>query len=154
MADLTALHRALLRCAKCLPVLISDWLRKDLGSQKLALQLKNDDIPQTLSDSFLQTSLYADLKLDEFLSRLKALRDKAAKAKSISFMEFLLVKMHSLFLRLGIDHNEQPGFLHIAAELSADIKGLDGEERSREIERYMTDLRRKGQVQQLREKLN
>jgi hypothetical protein len=136
-----------------IPVMISDWVRKDLGSQKLALQLKNDDIPQSLSDSFLQTSLYADLKLDEFLGRLKALREKAAKAKSVTFLEFLLVKMHSLFLHLGIEHDEQAGFLHIAAELSADIKGLEGEERQREIEKYMTDLRRKGQVQQLRENL-
>jgi hypothetical protein len=137
-----------------IPVLISDWVRKDLGSQKLALQLKSDDIPNTLSDSFLQTSLYADLKLDGFLGRLKTLREKAAKAKSVSFMEFLLVKMHSMFLRLGIDHNEQSGFLHIAAELNADIKGLEGEERQREIEKYTTDLRRKGQVQQIRENVS
>jgi hypothetical protein len=61
--------------------------------------------------------------------------------------------MHSLFLRLGVDHNEQSGFLRIAAELSADIKGLDGEKRQREIEKYTTDLRRKSQVQQLRENL-
>jgi hypothetical protein len=137
-----------------IPVLISDWVRRDLGSQKLALQLKSDDIPQTLSDSFLQTCLYADLKLDEFLSRLKALREKAAKAESVSFLEFLLVKMHSLFLRLGVEHDERPGFLHIAAEVSADIKGLEGEERQREIEKYTTDLRRRGQVQQLRENVS
>ena len=136
-----------------IPVLVSDLLRRDLGSAKLAMQLKNDEIAQTLSDSFLQTSLYADLKLEGFLPRLKQLREKAAKAKSSSFLEFLLMKMHSLFLRLGVDHNEQPGFLHIAAELSADIKGLNGEERQREIEKYTTDLRRKSQVQQLRENL-
>jgi len=89
--------------------------------------------------------------LQGFLVRLKQFREKAAKAKSSSFLEFLLFKMHSLFLRMGIDHNEQSGFLHLAAELSADIKGLDGEERQREIEKYTTDLRRKGQVRQLRD---
>jgi hypothetical protein len=40
-----------------IPVLVSDLLRRDLGSAKLTLQLRNDEIPQTLSDSFLQTSL-------------------------------------------------------------------------------------------------
>ena len=62
--------------------------------------------------------------------------------------------MHSLFLRLGVEHDERPGFLHIAAEVSADIKGLEGEERQREIEKYTTDLRRRGQVQQLRENVS
>ena len=137
-----------------IPVLISDWVRRDLGSQKLALQLKNNDIPETLSDAFLQTCLCADLKLDEYLGRLRTLKDKASDARSASFKEFILVKMHSIFLRLGIDHTEQAGFLHIAAELSAEIKGLDGEERAREIDRYTTELRRRGQVQQLRENMS
>jgi hypothetical protein len=135
-----------------IPVAVTDWLRKDLGSAKLALQLKNDGIPQTLSDAYLQTSLYADLKLENFLGRLKAFREKADKAKSNSFLEFLLMKMHGLYLRLGVDQNEQSGFLHLAAELSADIKGLEGEERQREIDKYTTDLRRRRQVQQLRDK--
>jgi hypothetical protein len=107
--------------------------------------------PTTGVHQFGGGSLYADLKLEGFLVRLKQFREKAAKAKSSSFLEFLLFKMHSLFLRMGIDHNEQSGFLHLAAELSADIKGLDGEERQREIEKYTTDLRRKGQVRQLRD---
>jgi hypothetical protein len=137
-----------------IPVYISDWVRRDLGSQKLALQLRNDDIPQTLSDAFLQTALYADLKLDEYLNRLKVLKDKASDANSQSFLEFILIKMRTIFLRLGLQQHEQEGFLRIAAELSAEIKGLTGEERFREIERYTTDLRRRDQVNKLRENMS
>src|SRR5229473_1989984 len=58
-----------------IPVAISDLLRRDLGSQKLALQLRNDDIASTMSDSFLQIALYADLKLDEYVGRLKGFKN-------------------------------------------------------------------------------
>ena len=134
-----------------IPVIISDWVRRDLGSQKLALQLRNDELAQSLSDSFLQTALYADLKLNEYLGRLKAFKERAAESESRSFLEFILIKMRDIYLRLGLQQDEQDGFLRVAAELSAEIKGLRGDEKLREIERYTTELRRRDQVQRLRE---
>jgi hypothetical protein len=134
-----------------IPVFISDMLRRDLGSQKLALQLRNDKLARTLSDSFLQTSVYADLKLDEYLNRIKAMRDRATKSGSLVFLEFMLIKMRDIFLRLGLNRDEQDAFLRVAGELSAEIKGLAGEEKQREIGRYTTDLRRRDQVQKLRD---
>src|SRR3979411_1862566 len=77
------------------PGYISDIIRRDLGSQKLALQLRNEELARTLSDSFLQTSLYADLKLDEYLGRLKALKERAAESRI--FLEFMLIKMRDIF---------------------------------------------------------
>ena len=35
-----------------IPIIISDLVRRDLGSQKLALQLRNDDLAKTLSSRF------------------------------------------------------------------------------------------------------
>ena len=35
-----------------IPVFVSDWLRRDLGSQKLSLQLRNESLAQTLSKYF------------------------------------------------------------------------------------------------------
>jgi len=136
-----------------IPVLISEMLRRDLGSQKLALQLKNDSLAPTLSDSFLQTALYADLKLPEYNNRLKAFRAKADAHSSLIFQEILLIKMRTLFLRLGLQENEQYSFLSIAAEISADLKGLTGEEHQREIDRYTNDLRKRDQVNRLRDNM-
>jgi hypothetical protein len=134
-----------------IPVAISDALRQDLGSQKLALQLRNDGVGSSLSDSFLQTALYSDLKLSEYLGRLKSFKSKAVEASSMVFLEVLLLKMSTIFLRLGLQHDEQDGFLHLAGEISAEVKGLQGEERQREIDRYARDLRRKDQVNKLRD---
>ena len=89
--------------------------------------------------------------MPEYLNRLKALKSKASQIDSRMFLEFMLIKMRDIFLRLGLQHGEQDAFLSLAAELSADIKGLKGEERQREIERFTTDLRRKEQVHRLRE---
>lgn len=132
-----------------IPVYTSDVMRRDLGSQKLSLQLKNDSLATSLSDHFLQTSIYADLKLPEYINRLKAFRKKSAG--SHIFLEILLLKMRELFLRLGLQDNEQLPFLALAAEISADLKGLKGEERTEEIQRYTTELRRLGHVSKLRD---
>lgn len=134
-----------------IPVVISELLRRDLGSPKLALQLKNDDLATSLSDSFLQTGLFADLKLSEYLGRLKSFRARADKQNSMIFLEIMLEKMRLLFLRLGLDESEQPAFLAIAAEISAQLKGLDGEDRKREIVRYMAELKKTGRVSRLRD---
>ena len=134
-----------------IPVSITDLLRRDLGSQKLALQLRNSALPKTLSEHFLQTSVYADLKLDGYLKRLKAFKEMATDNGSIIFLEFMLVKLRDIFLRLGLQHHEQDPFLRVAAELSAEIKGLSGDEKQREIDRYTNDLRRRDQVQRLRD---
>jgi hypothetical protein len=115
--------------------------------------LKNDSLVATLSDHFLQTGLYADLKLPEYLGRSKAFRKRADKQASLIFQELLLLKMRMLFLRLGLEDDEQHGFLAIAAEISADLKGLSGEERQREIDRYTTELRKKDQVNRLRDSM-
>jgi hypothetical protein len=136
-----------------IPIAISELLRRDLGSQKLALQLRNDSLAATLSDHYLQTGLYADLKLPEYLGRLKAFRKRAEKQASLIFLELLLLKMRRLFLRLGLEDDEQHGFLAIAGEISADLKGLSGEERQREIDRYTTELQKKDQVNRLRDNM-
>src|SRR5262249_66612 len=104
-----------------IPVAVSDILRRDLGSQKLAMQLRADSVAGTLSDAFLQTSLYADLKLPEYINRLKAFKRKAGEVSSHIFLEALLMKMHAIFLRLGIAPDEQDSFLHLASEISADV---------------------------------
>lgn len=136
-----------------IPVVISEILRKDLGSPKLSMQLKNDSLADSLSDAFLQTGLYADLKLSEYIGRLKAFRARSEKQGSLIFQEILLEKMRLLFLRLGLEEEEQRAFLAIAAEISATLKGLSGDDRQREIVRYMDELKKKERVNRLRESM-
>lgn len=132
-----------------IPVVVSELVRRDLGSQKLALQLKNDALAPSLSADFLQTALYADLKLNEYLGRLKAFRKKTDQ--SMIFQEALLIKMRELFLRLGLSEEDHHSFVTIAAEISAEIKGLSGEDRQREVDRFTTELKKRDQVKRLRE---
>jgi hypothetical protein len=134
-----------------IPVYISEVMRRDLGSQKLSLQLKNDGLAKSLSDSFLQTATYADLKLPEYINRLKTFQKKSKD--SHIFLEILLLKMRSIFLRLGLQENEQLPFLAVAAEISADIKGLEGDDRTKEVDRYTNELRRLGRVNKLRDNM-
>jgi hypothetical protein len=136
-----------------IPVYITDVVRRDLGSQKLALQLRNNGIAKTLSESFLQTSLYADLKLDEYLGQLAKFRDRASENNSHIFLEFMLIKLRDIFLRLGLAFHEQEAFLRMAGQLSADIKGLTGDDHQREVDRYVVDLRKRDQVQRLKDNI-
>jgi hypothetical protein len=99
----------------------------------------------------LQSGLYADLKLPEYLGRLKSLRDKAFDAGSYLILEALLIKMRDIFFRLGLQESEQDGFVRMAAELSADINGFTGEERQREMDKFSGDLRKREQVNKLRD---
>jgi hypothetical protein len=132
-------------------VIVSELLRRDLGSQRLVLQLRNDSRAKSLSDAFLQASLYGDLKLPEYVGRLKSFKQKSQH--SHIFQEILLLKMRTIFLRLGLQDNEQLPFLALAAEISADIKGLEGEDRAKEIDRYTNDLRKAGRVNKLRKNM-
>jgi hypothetical protein len=134
-----------------IPVYVSEVMRRDLGSQKLSLQLKNDKLVKSLSDSFLQMSVYADLKLPEYINRLKAFQKKSED--SHLFLEILLLKMRNIFLRLGLQENEHLPFLAVAAEISADLKGFEGEERTKEIDRYTHELGRLGRVNKLRDNM-
>jgi len=93
------------------------------------------------------------LKLPDYNNRLKAFRANADAHSSLIFQEILLLKMRTLFLRLGLQENEQYSFLSIAAEISADLKGFTGEERQREIDRYTNDLRKRDQVNRLRDNM-
>lgn len=79
------------------------------------------------------------------------MKDRATNSGSLVFLEFMLIRMNDIFLRLGLQHGEQDGFLRLAAELSAEIKGLTGDERQKEIDRYSNELRKSDQVQKLRD---
>jgi hypothetical protein len=68
-------------------------------------------------------------------------------------LEALLIKMSDIFLRLGLTDAEQEAFVQIAAELSVEIKGLKGDDRQKEIDKYSHDLRRREQVKKIRDNL-
>jgi hypothetical protein len=77
-----------------IPLIISHLMRKDLGSPKLSVQLKKDEMADSMSVAFLQTGLYADLKLPEYLVQLERLRKRVEPSKL--FLELLLVKLRDI----------------------------------------------------------
>jgi hypothetical protein len=133
----------------CIPVIISNVLRNDLGSHKLSMQLRSDEIPLSLSARFLQVGLTADMKLNEYLGQIGKFKSKAAESQF--FQEALLLKMRDIYMRFGLKREEQKGFRKLAAELSADIKGLKGEERTNHLSSFAEDLDRNEQLTKLRE---
>jgi hypothetical protein len=133
----------------CIPVIVSSALRNDLGTQKLSLLLRDRKLQLTLGASFLQTSLYADMKLNEYVGELKAFMGAASNSQF--FLEAMLLKMRDIYVRFGLTGDEQKGFRRLAAELSADLKGLKGEERSQHLSTFANDLDKVEQVAKLRE---
>jgi 3',5'-cyclic AMP phosphodiesterase CpdA len=132
-----------------IPLVVSHWLRRDLGTQKLSLQLKNGGLAKSIPEAFLQTGLYADLKLPEYLMQLRKLFTKSKDSQL--FLEVLMVKLQDIYLRLGLDDTEQKAFLDLAADISADLKGLKGPARTAERSRYSESLKRREQVAKLRD---
>jgi hypothetical protein len=132
-----------------LPLLVSHILRQDLGSQKLAAQLKNDELAKTPTTAFLQTGLYADMKLNEYIGQLKRLHDKLRE--SPFFLEAMLVKLRDIYLRYDIGPLEQKGFRELVADLSADTNGLRGRQRTEHIRKYLKDLTRSEVVARFRD---
>jgi hypothetical protein len=132
-----------------LPTETSGLLRKHLGSQKLELQLRRDNPKHSLAVAFLQTGLYADLKLREYLNQLESLRRRVSE--SSFFLEALLVKLRDIYLRFDVAPNERLAFRRLVAEIAADIDGHKGRIRSAEISKSMQSLKRVEQVARLRD---
>jgi len=121
------------RLLVALPMLVSSFLRADLGTAKLTKQLREmDPSGRPVSDLF-RTGLLADLKVDAFL---KVVRSFIKDHKKSSFlMESLMVKMRDVFLRYGFTDSESNEFRRIIAELDADLRGVTGAQRERDIAR-------------------
>jgi hypothetical protein len=132
-----------------LPLLVSQILRQDLGSQKLAAQLKNEALANSPTTAFLQTGLYADMKLDHYIGQLKRLHDKLRD--SPFFLEAMLVKLRDIYLRYDIGRDEQKGFRALVADVSADAKGLRGRDRLEHIGKFLSDLSKSEVVAKLRD---
>lgn len=132
-----------------IPLIVSHFLRRDLGSQKLSMQLRNELNDASATVSFLRTGLYADMKLQEYLIQLDKLRKRL---EGLPFLqESLVVKLRDLYIRYGVGAHEEPGFRQLVGALSADLKGLKARERSEHIERFLADLRKDAVVAKLRD---
>ncbi|MCW2282753.1 putative MPP superfamily phosphohydrolase [Rhodoblastus acidophilus] len=140
-----------------IPLVVSNILRSDLGSQKLKTPLSktvlNDDKPpKKKTEEYLRVGLYADMKLSEYMLQLKALRKSLAEDPPSPFLlESLLFKLRDIYLRYGMSQIEQKPFREIVTELSADLRGLKGDARSKHITEYLNKLEKDELVTKLRE---
>ena len=104
-----------------IPLLVSLLLRKDLGSQKLAVQLKENERAASMTVEFLQTGLYADMKLPEYLGQLSKLHKRVQSSRF--FLEALLTKLRDIYLRFDVSPAEQERFRRLVLEIGADFQG-------------------------------
>lgn len=132
-----------------LPTLVSGLLRTHLGTQKLELQLRRDYPKRSLTVAFLQTGLYADLQLTEYLNQLKSLHKRVSE--SPFFLEALLVKLRDFYLRFGVARYERVAFRRLIAEIRADVEGRKGRDRTEKIAMWMASLGRDEQVEKFRD---
>jgi hypothetical protein len=121
-----------------IPLLISLLLRKDLGSQKLAVQLKKNELATSMTVEFLQTGLYADMKLPEYLSQLVKLHRRVQSSKFL--LEALLVKLQDIYIRFDVGPTEQERFRKLVLEIGADSKGLKGAARDKYLKTHAEQL--------------
>lgn len=108
-----------------IPQVVGDYIRRDLGTEKLEQELKNVPGDRHITPSFLPTTLCAELKLPEYISELEKLRKRIRG--SGFFSEALLLKLQEIYVRYGVDEKERPAFRKLAGEISADIQGLKRE---------------------------
>lgn len=132
-----------------IPLIVSYFLRRDLGSQKLEVQLRDIHASGSLTAAFLQTGLYADMKLDEYIGQLRKLQKRVTN--SPFFLEALLVKLRDIYIRYNIAPGEIKSFRSLVVEISADVKGLKGSERTEHTKKVIEDIERRELVARLRQ---
>ncbi len=132
-----------------IPLIMSHFVRRDLGSPKLELQLKDVGAAQSITAAFLQTGLYADMRLGEYLGQLQKLQKQVVN--SPFFLEALLVKLRDIYVRYNIEPNEVKGFRSLVVDISADVKGLKGTARNEHIKAVLKDIDQRELVARLRQ---
>jgi hypothetical protein len=126
---------------------VSHWVRGDVGTQKLELQLRNVKLADSITALFVQIGLYADLRLTGYLKGLQEF--VVSIRQSEFFLEALMVKLRDIFIRFGIPKEHERAFAELVAEISADAQGLTGKERSQHLSRTVQDLHQRRQVAKL-----
>ena len=110
---------------------------------------KKDEMARSMTVAFLQTGLYADMKLPEYLDQLARLHKRVEPSKF--FLEALLVKLRDIYVRFNIEADEHERFRKLVLEISADAKGLKGPARDEYIKKYAKDLDRREVLARLRD---
>lgn len=135
-----------------IPTTISHMVRQDIGSQKLELLLRAEYSDMNLAENFLQSGVYADLKLKEYLLKLNRLHKKIDGKTFL--LEALLVKMRDIYMRFGVSDTDREPFRHLVAEIYADVLGFKGSDRHGKITGYLTELDKQERVARIRENVS
>jgi hypothetical protein len=128
------------------PVLVSEAVKQELGTEKLEIQLKEIPFgPREVSEEFLRGVLYGDLRLPDKLQQLKRTVDRVKTAPFL--LEAFVLRLHEMFFRLDDrDKGSVIAFQRFAAEVKAILDG--GGERS--VEREIQKLEVQKNLQKLK----
>ena len=131
-----------------IPAYMSSFVRLDVGSEKLSLQLEGME-PNNSATDLLRTGLIAAMKLPGFAGFVKRyLKTVAGDRYLVGAMGWVL---RDIFLRFGFSSSEEDSLRRMISEIEADLQGVKGPERSRFISQQDNILAKRKLVVTLRE---
>jgi len=134
-----------------LPMIVSGYLRTDLGTEKLRKVLGNTDPAgnESVAIRFLNEMLYLDLRLPDFMQRTKKFAGSIREKRY--FVESLLVKLQDSYIRFPLeDESSDVEYRGLLAQLTVDASGKRGTERDKAISRRMQEMKKKQLVAKLK----
>ncbi len=134
-----------------IPNLVSALLRDNLGTEKLRLMLaeRSPAGNESITIRFLNEGLYLDLRLPEFIRRVESLRNSLDERQF--FCESLFVKLLDGYVRFPLqDEALDTQYRRLMADLSADVTGARGAERSKFISKQLQDYKKDQLISKLK----
>lgn len=123
------------------PESVAEYMRRDLGSPKLARMLEDDGVVgDGLLQLFLQKVLGSDLRVANYLDGLSRLIRRLTGSPFLQ--ESLLWHLWRLHMRRSLAGPEEEKFARLVAELYADSLGLSGAKRKEEVAKMLQRARR------------
>ena len=122
-----------------LPKFIGSYIRADLGSEKLELQLKSQELTSSGMEDLVRTGILSYLKLPDFMNMAKLFAKRWHKSEFL--LHAMVLELRDVYLRYGFSDAESQQFRNLIGTIQADLKGLKGTDRDREISATLLQLR-------------
>jgi hypothetical protein len=131
------------------PMTVSKYMGKDLGSAKLANIITNYELSgRRLLPEFLQNTLGLELKLPSALSDLEEFADKIGSNAYLS--EAMIWLLRDIYLERQLTKEEWGRMANIAARLLVQVRGVHGSEKGRQYTSFINELQKQRHISSLR----
>ncbi|MFW9990081.1 MAG: metallophosphoesterase [Candidatus Odinarchaeota archaeon] len=129
------------------PIIFQFIIHENLGSEKLEryLELETENKQDELVNRLLFTFLYSDLKLPNYLKKIKDFVKRARKNKYV--LEVIFFKLFMYFLLRKLDSSERREIENLIAELQLKITGTGKRKKGLVISRLRKKASKKGKLE-------